>query len=100
MSVREARGEDGLAVLYPGEGEVVGESRCRFLIEAPERRVEIAIDGEGWAPCRLGGGYWWFDRAGLAPGRHQALVRCEGPGGRAPSQRTLRFLVAPCRAGA
>jgi hypothetical protein len=100
VSVRRAPGGDGIAVLYPGEGEVVGDSRCRFLIEAPERRVEIAIDGEGWSSCRLGGGYWWFDRAGLAPGHHQALIRCEGPDGREPSQRTLRFLVAPGRANA
>lgn len=77
MSVRRAPGGDGIAVLYPGEGEVVGDSSCR-----------------------LGGGYWWFDRAGLAPGHHQALIRCEGPDGREPSQRTLRFLVAPGRANA
>ncbi len=94
MTLLAPWGPEGFEVLYPGEGEVVEASRCRFLIDAPDRRVEIAIDGEHWDACRLGGGYWWFERSGLTPGRHQALIRCEGPSGRPPVQRAVRFLVA------
>lgn len=79
--------------MYPGEGEVVASSRLRFLIEAPNRRVEIAVDGEGWRACRRGDGYWWLDAA-LEPGRHQAFLRCEGPRGGAESVRVCRFLVS------
>lgn len=90
-----AEAVEGVAMIYPGEGEVLDSSRCRFLIDAPDRRVEIAIDGEGWRSCRRGGGYWWFDWAGFEPGRHQALVRCEGPRGGEDSILSRRFLVAP-----
>lgn len=90
---RAAAGPAGvLEMLYPAEGEAIEPSRCRFLIEASERPVEIAIDGDGWRPCRRGDGVWWFDGSGLAPGRHQALIRCEGPGGRG-SRRACLFSV-------
>ena len=88
-----AAAAEGLAMIYPVEGEVLESSRCRFLIDAPDRRVEIAIDGEGWSSCRRGGDHWWFDGSGLEAGWHQALVRCEGPGRGGESQLTCRFLV-------
>lgn len=82
-----------LELIYPAEGEAIEPSRCRFLIEASSRAVEIAIDGDGWRPCRRGDGVWWFDGSGLEPGRHQALIRCEGTEGRAGSRRACRFSV-------
>lgn len=81
-------------MIYPAEGEVIDSSGCRFLIDAPESRVEIAVDGGPWDACRLGGGYWWYDRVGLGPGRHQAMVRCDGSRGGEPVLMTLRFCVA------
>lgn len=80
-------------MLYPGEGEAIEASRCRFLIEAPERAVEIALDGGGWRTCRRGDGLWWFDGAGLEPGRHQALIRCPEGGGRPEARLSRRFYV-------
>lgn len=91
---RRAEAVQGIAVIYPGEGEVIAASRCRFLIDAPDRRVEIAVDGDGWRSCRRGDGYWWFDGSGLEPGRHQALVRCEGTRDGDESILSCRFLVA------
>ena len=81
-------------MIYPGEGEVLDSSRCRFLIDAPDRRVEIAIDGEGWSSCRRAGDNWWFDWSGLGAGWHQALVRCEEPRRGGELNLTRRFLVA------
>ncbi len=72
---------------------MIASSRFRFLIEAPDRRVEIAVDGEGWRACRRGEGYWWHDAA-LEPGRHQAILRCAGPRGGAETVRACLFLVA------
>lgn len=88
---------EGIAMIYPGEGEVLDSSRCRFLIDAPDRPVEIAIDGEGWRSCRRGDGHWWLDWAGLEAGWHQVLVRCEGPRRDGETSLTCRFLVAPRR---
>ena len=75
-------------MVYPAEGEAIEPSRCRFLIEAPEGPVEIAIDGGVWRSCRRGDGLWWFDGSGLEPGRHQALIRCRGE-----ARRACRFSV-------
>jgi len=83
-----------MMVEYPGEGEVVEASSCRFLIDADGSNVEIAIDGDGWQTCRRVDGVWAFDCSFPEPGRHQALIRCEGADGGEPAYRTCRFLVA------
>lgn len=92
MSARAAAPER-VVMVYPSEGEEVDAPRFRFLIEAPERPVEIAIDGGGWRSCRRSDGLWWFEQGGLQPGRHQALIRCRGTAGRAEARRACRFRV-------
>jgi hypothetical protein len=83
-----------IAVDFPQEGEVLDSSGCTFLIDAPARGVEIAIDGDEWRPCRRGDGYWRHDWSRAEPGRHQAIVRCAGRPGGEPTIRVVRFVVA------
>jgi hypothetical protein len=84
-----------ISVDYPHEGELIASSCCTFQIDAPQRTVEIAIDGDGWRSCRRRDGCWWYDWPCAEPGRHQALVRCAGAGGAEPAYRTCRFVVGP-----
>ena len=86
------------AVDYPHEGERISSSHCTFQIDAPERSVVIAIDGDGWRCCSRRDGRWWYDWPCGEPGRHQAIVRCEGAAGAAPLDRICRFLVEPAAA--
>ena len=80
-----------IAVEYPREGELITSSRYTFHIDG-SARVEIAIDGDDWRPCRRSDGYWCFDWSGYDSGRHQAIVRTAPLTGE-PATRTCRFLV-------
>ena len=44
--------------------------------------VELSIDKRPWLPCRLNSGYWWFDWAAIAPGKHQLVARMKAVDGR------------------
>jgi hypothetical protein len=88
-----ARPAERISVDYPHEGEVLTSAACTFLIDAPARGVEIAVDGEEWRPCRRGDGYWRHDWFFPSPGPHQAVVRCAGPSGAEPAIRVCRFVV-------
>src|SRR5579872_5737588 len=44
--------------------------------------VELSIDKGPWLPCRLTSGYWWFDWAAIAPGKHQLVARMKAADGR------------------
>jgi len=91
----EPRPPERIAVDYPHEGEVLAAPSCTFLIDAPARGVEIAVDGDEWRPCRRSDGFWRHDRRFPDPGVHQAVVRCAGTGGAEPAIRVRRFFVAP-----
>ena len=95
IAARGGRAAERISVDYPFEGETIGSSRCTFQIDAPGRGVAIAIDGDGWRSCRRSDGRWWYDWSCGEPGRHQAIVRCEGPAGAEPAYRVCRFTVEP-----
>jgi hypothetical protein len=82
-----------LAVEDPQEGELIRAPAYAFRIEADAPRVEIAIDGDDWRPCRRNDGYWWYEWSGYESGRHQAMVRGETRAGREAALRSCRFLV-------
>lgn len=82
-----------LAVDYPEEGEVIVSSRYTFCIDGAAARVEIAIDGGDWRPCRRADDYWWYDWSDYDSGRHQAIVRAAARHGQDPSERVCRFRV-------
>jgi len=84
-----------ISIEYPGEGEVITSPTYSFRIDAESPRVEIAIDGGGWASCRRRDDYWWFDWSDYEPGFHQAVVREAPDGGPAPAQDVRRFVVGP-----
>jgi hypothetical protein len=44
--------------------------------------VEISIDQSPWLPCRLTSGYWWYDWANIARGKHTLVARLRLPDGR------------------
>ena len=44
--------------------------------------VEMAIDNGPWQTCRLTSGYWWFDWANIAPGKHTLVARMRTPDGK------------------
>jgi hypothetical protein len=44
--------------------------------------VEISIDKSPWLPCRLTSGYWWYDWATIARGKHTLVARMRTPDGR------------------
>lgn len=79
-----------IAVEYPQEGEIITSPSYTFRIDASAPRVEIAIDGGGWSPCRRSDDYWWFDWSDYESGPHQAVVR--GAEHDHPA-RICRFLV-------
>lgn len=82
-----------IAVEYPQEGEIITSPSYTFRIAASAPRVEIAIDGGGWSPCRRSDDYWWFDWSDYDPGRHQAVVRGAPPAEQDQPARICRFLV-------
>ena len=82
-----------IAVDYPQEGELITSSRYTFRIDGSAPRVEIAIDGDDWRPCRRSDDYWWFDWSDYDAGRHQAIVRVAPQGEQESVTRTCRFLV-------
>ncbi|HEX4048922.1 MAG TPA: hypothetical protein VH309_13845 [Elusimicrobiota bacterium] len=82
-----------IAVDYPQEGELITSPTYTFRIDAAAPRVEIAIDGGDWSPCRRSDDYWWFDWSDYESGRHQAIVRGAAHAGAEPASRTCRFLV-------
>jgi hypothetical protein len=82
-----------ISVEYPQEGELITSSSYTFRIDGGAPRVEIAIDGGDWRPCRRSDDYWWFDWSDYDSGRHQAIVRSAPPGGPESATRTCRFLV-------
>jgi hypothetical protein len=90
---REAAVAERIAVDFPAEGEEVAASRCVFLIDAPERGVEISIDGDDWRRCRRGDDYWRYDWTAAEPGRHAAVVRCARPESGEAAIRVCHFLV-------
>jgi hypothetical protein len=44
--------------------------------------VEISIDKSPWLPCRLTSGYWWYDWAKIAKGKHTLVARMRATDGR------------------
>lgn len=78
---------------YPQEGELITSPSYTFRIDAAAPRVEIAIDGGDWTPCRRSDDYWWFDWSGYESGRHQAIVRSAPQPGHEGATRICRFLV-------
>jgi hypothetical protein len=44
--------------------------------------VELSLDKGDWLPCRLTSGYWWFDWANIAPGKHTLVARMRTIDGR------------------
>jgi hypothetical protein len=82
-----------MAVEYPQEGELITSSRYTFRIDASAPRVEIAIDGDDWAPCRRRDDYWCLDWSDYAPGRHQAVVRAAPRAGLEAAPHIRRFIV-------
>jgi hypothetical protein len=89
----ESSTAERIAVDYPHEGEILSSAACTFLIDAPARGVEIAVDGDDWLPCRRGDGYWRHDSLFTGSGRHQAVVRCAGSGDAEPAILVRRFVV-------
>ena len=82
-----------ISVEYPQEGELITSSSYTFRIDGSAPRVEIAIDGGDWRPCRRSDDYWWFDWSDYDSGRHQAIVRSAQRTGLEFATRTCRFLV-------
>ena len=82
-----------IAVEYPQEGELITSSSYTFRIDGSAPRVEIAIDGGDWRPCRRSDDYWWFDWSDYDSGRHQAIVRGAQRAGQELVAGTRRFLV-------
>lgn len=82
-----------VAVEFPGEGERIASRGCVFHIEGPARRVDIAIDGDGWRSCRRSADHWSFSWSGYSSGRHQAIIRSEPETGQEPMIETRRFVV-------
>ena len=44
--------------------------------------AEISIDKSPWLPCRLTSGFWWYDWANIARGKHTLVARMRTPDGR------------------
>lgn len=86
-------GAPRIAVEYPQEGELITSPSYTFRIDGSLPRVEIAIDGGDWRPCRRSDDYWWFDWSDYDSGRHQAIVRGAPRAGQEYATRTCRFLV-------
>lgn len=86
-----------VAVSYPKDKEVVIGSAYTFRIDAGiAGHVEISIDKKEWHACRRSEGYWWYDWAGYAPGRHQAAARLKPHhGGEKHTSATVHFQVKP-----
>ena len=82
-----------IAVEYPQEGELITSPSYTFRIDGSGPRVEIAIDGGDWRPCRRSDDYWWFDWSDYDSGRHQAIVRSAPPTGQESVMRVCRFIV-------
>lgn len=78
---------------FPAEGELITSRGYVFRVEGAARRVDIAIDGDGWRSCRRDGDSWWLNWTGYSSGRHQAIVRTEPETGRDEIIQTRRFLV-------
>jgi hypothetical protein len=90
----ERRGAaSNIAVEYPQEGELITSQSYTFRIDGAAPRVEIAIDGGDWRPCRRSDDYWWFDWSDYDSGRHQAIVRSAPRPGEDCVTRTRRFVV-------
>ena len=43
--------------------------------------VELSTDKGPWETCRLTSGYWWYDWAGIARGKHTLVARMRTAGG-------------------
>jgi len=67
-----------MEVESPEEGELITRSHCSFRISADEaKEVSVSIDSGPWRPCRPQAGFWWYDWARFADGRHavEAMMR-------------------------
>ena len=92
---REAAVTAEVTLDYPQERERVIGPEYTFRVAArAASRVEIAIDGNAWQPCRQAEGYWWYDWSGYLSGKHQAVARIQPQNdGQKSTSRTCRFLV-------
>ena len=88
-----------VAVSYPKDKEVITSAVYTFRIDAcAAGHVEISIDNKEWHTCRQAEGYWWYDWANYAPGRHQAAARLKPHhGGEKHTSATVHFQVKPAK---
>jgi hypothetical protein len=72
----ETRTAAMVAVNFPQEGEHIDGREYTLRIEAKTASaVEVSIDQNEWQGCRAAGGYWWYDWAGFAAGKHRVVAR-------------------------
>ena len=92
-----AAGPEMVKVSYPKDKEVITGSVYAFRIDAGAAgHVEISIDNKEWHACRQSEGFWWYDWAGYASGRHQAAARLKPHhGGEKHISATVHFQVKP-----
>lgn len=68
---------------HPQDGERLGGPVyvIRLGVGGAEA-VELSIDKKAWTPCRLTSGYYWYDWAAIAPGKHTLVARMRTADGR------------------
>jgi hypothetical protein len=70
-----------IGIDYPKTNEIVSGEHYAVRISAiPCTKVELSIDGGGWAPCSNSSGFWWYHMGGLAAGTHKLAARVKLPG--------------------
>lgn len=81
---------------YPQEGEQVlpGHYSVR-VAAAPERQVEVSIDGGAWRPCREAVGYYWYDWEPSELGEHRIVARATNGSPRPKTSEERHVVVVP-----
>ncbi|MFH1744473.1 MAG: hypothetical protein ABIH23_36175 [bacterium] len=81
---------------HPQKGEKITSPHYTLRIGTLGKvdRVEISIDQGPWQACRHSVGYWWYDWAGYAGGRHYVVAKAQTKDGQDVASETRKFQVA------
>lgn len=64
-----------LNVDYPQQGETVRRGHYAVRISGGNGESQVAVNEGKWEPCRLDGGFHWYDWYPEQTGSHRLLVR-------------------------